>query len=413
MYQRSGGAAYKADLHTTLLLDNFFHHPHTRFPTIHIAGTNGKGSVSHMLASVLQEAGYKTGLYTSPHLKDFRERIKINGQSVPQKYVIQFVNRYYHLFEKLKPSFFEMTAAMAFLYFAEEKTDLALIETGMGGRLDSTNIITPLCSVITNIGFDHTQFLGNTLAQIAEEKAGIIKEHIPVIIGKTQPETAPVFQRKAKKQHAEIWFADQQFSIDYSMFTPAGNQVFNIHKGRKPFLQHLETDLPGLYQRENMTTLLQTLDVLHTQISLPEEIIRKGLKNVISNTGLQGRWQVLNQHPLIVCDTGHNAEAFTWLVEQIRNTPYINLYIILGFVNDKHYQNILQILPKDAFYFFTRADIPRALSEKRLYEEASAYGLRGYPVSSVREAYKAARNAAGENDFIYVGGSTYIVAEVL
>ncbi len=413
MYQRSGPAAYKADLGNTLKLDQYFHHPHQKYKTIHVAGTNGKGSVSHMLASVFQEAGFKTGLYTSPHLKDFRERIKINGRPVPQAYVIKFINRHYSLFSKIKPSFFEMTAALAFQYFADEKIDLAVIETGLGGRLDSTNIIHPVCSVITNIGMDHTQFLGDTLAQIAGEKAGIIKDHIPVVVGKSQPETEPVFRKTAKEHHSKIFFSDRNFFISYSMFTPAGNQLFNVHKKDGLWLDNLETGLSGNYQKENVITVLQTIETIKNIFPASITTIRKGLKNVIPNTGLHGRWEVLSHHPLIICDAGHNPEAFAWILDQINNTPYKKLYMVLGFVNDKHYHDILGMLPRHAFYYFTQARIPRALPVKDLYHAATQYGLEGTPVETVKQAYDQARQTAGKYDFIFIGGSTFVVAEVI
>ncbi len=413
MYQRTGGAAYKIDLETTHTLDAFFHHPHTQYPTIHIAGTNGKGSVSHMLASVFREAGLKTGLYTSPHLKDFRERIKINGDLIPQKYILDFINDNFSFFSTLKPSFFEMTAAMAFQYFAEKKVDIAIIETGLGGRLDSTNIIRPLCSVITNIGRDHTQFLGNSLQEIALEKAGIIKDQTPVVVGKSQPETEPVLRKAALSRQSPVFFADRYFEISYSMFTPAGHQVFTVHKDRKPFLYNLETDLAGTYQRENMATVLQIIETLKDHYRIEELILRKGLKNVILNTGLHGRWEVINQHPLTVCDTGHNAEAFRWLLPQIKNTPYKKLHMVMGFVNDKHYREILEMLPKDASYYFTQADIPRALPAETLLQEAEKSGLSGRVIKPVSKALETAHSEADKYDFIFVGGSTFVVAEAL
>ena len=413
MYQRTGGASYKFNLETTRTIDARFHHPHKNYPTIHVAGTNGKGSVSHMLASIFSEAGLKTGLYTSPHLKDFRERIKINGDLVPKVYVIDFINDNFTFFSKVKPSFFEMTAALAFQYFADEKVDLAIIETGLGGRLDSTNIITPICSVSTNIGLDHTQYLGSTLPEIAREKAGIIKDHIPVVIGKTQSETASVFKAEASSHHSNIFFADQYFHVSYPMFTPTGNQLFTVYKNDKQFLSNLETDLAGNYQQENISTLLQIIETLKEQFPVKEEPLRKGLKNILRNTDLHGRWEVLNQHPMIVCDTGHNAEAFRWILPQIKNTPYKKLFMILGFVNDKHYQNVLEMLPKEAAYFYTQANIPRALPAETLTEEAHKLGLPGIAIKPVSTAMQLARSKADKYDFIFVGGSTFVVAEVL
>jgi len=413
MYQRTGSAAYKIDLEVTHTMDAYFHHPHNKYPSIHIAGTNGKGSVSHMLASVLQEAGLKTGLYTSPHLKDFRERIKINGDLIPKKYVIDFINDNFSFLSKIKPSFFEMTAAMAFQYFSEEQVDIAIIETGLGGRLDSTNIIHPVCSVITNIGLDHTQFLGKSLTEIAHEKAGIIKNHIPVVVGKSQPETEPVFRQAATSCQSNILFADQHFDIPYSMFAPDGNQIFTVYKDHKPFLSNLETDLAGTYQRENTATALQVIDTLKDQYRVDEHVLREGLKNVIRNTGLHGRWEVINQHPLTVCDTGHNAEAFRWILPQIKNTPYKKLHVIIGFVNDKHYREMLEMLPKDAHYYFTQATIPRALPAEILQQEAEKSGLSGIVVTPVSHAVETARSQADKHDFIFIGGSTFVVAETI
>ncbi|MCD6201932.1 MAG: bifunctional folylpolyglutamate synthase/dihydrofolate synthase [Bacteroidales bacterium] len=413
MYQRTGSAAYKIDLEVTHTMDAYFHHPHNKYPSIHIAGTNGKGSVSHMLASVLQEAGLKTGLYTSPHLKDFRERIKINGDLIPKKYVIDFINDNFSFLSKIKPSFFEMTAAMAFQYFSEEQVDIAIIETGLGGRLDSTNIIHPVCSVITNIGLDHTQFLGKSLHEIAHEKAGIIKDHTPLVVGKSQPETEPVFRKAAISHKSNIFFADQHIDIPYSMFAPNGNQVFTVHKDQKPFLSNLETDLAGTYQRENTATVIQVIDILKDQYRVDEHVLRKGLKNVIRNTGLHGRWEVINQHPLTVCDTGHNVEAFRWILPQLKNTPYKKLHVVIGFVNDKHYREILEMLPKDAHYYFTQSNIPRALPAELLLQEAEKSGLSGMVVKPVSLAVKTAHKQADRYDLIFIGGSTFVVAEAM
>ncbi len=413
VFQRTGGASYKIDLATTRALDSYFHHPHTAYPAIHLAGTNGKGSVSHMLASVFMETGLKTGLYTSPHLKDFRERIRVNGKPVPEKFILNFINDNLPFFHTLKPSFFEMTVAMAFRYFAMEKVDLAIIETGLGGRLDSTNIITPICSVITNIGLDHTRFLGNSLPEIAREKAGIIKPRVPVVIGRTQPESEPVFRNEAARHHSRIFFAGEHFNIHYSMFTPSGNQVFTVYKDKKPFLSNLETDLAGAYQQENITTLLQVLDVVKKDFPVPEEALRRGLKKVIRNTGLRGRWEIISQHPLTVCDTGHNADAFKWIIPQIKNTPYKKLRMVIGFVNDKHYRDVLEMLPRDATYYFTQAAIPRALPAEKLAEEAAKAGLSGVPVTPVSKAVKMAQSKADRFDFIFIGGSTFVVAEAL
>ncbi len=413
VYQRTGPAAYKVDLGNAHLLDDYFGHPHRAYPTIHIAGTNGKGSVSHMLASVLQEAGYRTGLYTSPHLKDFRERIRINGKPVSEDYVKNFVREHDHLFGEIEPSFFEITVAMAFRYFADEKVDVAVIETGLGGRLDSTNIILPLCSVITNIGMDHTRFLGNTLQSIAREKAGIFKKAIPAVIGRYQKETAPVFRETAAQTGSEIYFAGENLSIDYSMISMTGKQIFNVKERDRIFLKDLQTDLLGDYQRENTITALQTLRVLEKDLPWREKNLRDGFANVSGNTGLLGRWQVLRQHPLVICDTGHNRDAFLQLVRQIENTPRKDLYMILGFVNDKDPDEILELLPKDAFYLFTRAAIPRAMEAEKLQQQAVKHGLRGAAMPSVEKAMEKALSKAGKNDMVFIGGSTFVVAEAL
>ena len=413
MYQRTGSAAYKIDLEVTHTMDAYFHHPHNKYPSIHIAGTNGKGSVSHMMASVLQEAGYRTGLYTSPHLKDFRERIRINGQPVPEAYVKSFVKEHDHLFDKLEPSFFEITVAMAFRYFADEKVDVAVIETGLGGRLDSTNIITPVCSVITNIGLDHTRFLGNTIEHIAREKAGIIKPGIPVVIGRYQEETAPVFRKTAAHNRAEIHFAGKELNIDYSMYAPDGKQIFNVKKDKEIYLSSLHTDLLGTYQKENILTALRTLEIIKKDLPAEEEHLRSGFLNVSGNTGLMGRWQVLQQHPFTVCDTGHNRDAFVQLNHQIRNTPYRELYMVLGFVSDKDPAGILQLLPRQAQYLFTKAAIPRAMDPEEVRQVAAQYGLKGRSFPTVAEAVEEAFTLAGKNDMIFIGGSTFVVAEVI
>ena len=413
VFQRSGPASYKIDLETSLRLDDYFGNPHRHYPTIHVADTNGKGSVSHILASVLQEAGYRTGLYTSPHLKDFRERIRIDGQPVPEEYVKSFIKEHDHLFDKLEPSFFEITVAMAFRYFADEKADVAVIETGLGGRLDSTNIITPLCSVITNIGMDHMRFLGNDLQSIAREKAGIIKPGIPVVIGRYQEDTAPLFRQTAAHNHSEIHFAGKDLNIDYSMYTPGGQQIFNVKRGGEIFLSSLLTDLLGNYQKENTLTALRTLEIIRKDLPVEEEHIRKGFLNVSGNTGITGRWQVLRQHPFTVCDTGHNSDAFAQLRLQIKNTPYRELFMILGFVNDKDPSAILQLLPRDAHYLFTKAAIPRAMEPEEVRRAAMRYGLEGQSFPSVAEAFTEASARAGKNDMIFIGGSTFVVAEVI
>lgn len=393
VFEHVGASAYKPGLQTTEILDAHYGHPHKNFKTIHIAGTNGKGSVSHSLASILQEAGYKVGLYTSPHLIDFRERIRVNGIPVSEEYVIRFVEDFKHLNSKrihpLSPSFFELTTALAFKYFAEEKIDIAVIEVGLGGRLDCTNIITPILSVITNISFDHTQFLGNTLAQIASEKAGIIKHQVPVVIGETTKETRPVFENKAKEMDAPIFFAEE---IDRSE------------------CDQYDFELKGSYQKKNLRTILcatKRLPFIH-----PEHI-QKGLTNVCKNTGLMGRWQTLSTHPLIICDTGHNVGGWKYLAPQISSVPCDRLHIVFGMVDDKDIRNVLSMLPKNAVYYFTQANNHRAIPAQQVGELAKEYGLSGNTYPTVAQAYEEAKSSASENDFIFIGGSSYIVADLL
>jgi dihydrofolate synthase/folylpolyglutamate synthase len=414
MYQRIGKSAYKANLDNTLAFDQYFDHPHRHFKTIHVTGTNGKGSVSHLLASVLAEAGYKTGLYTSPHLKDFRERIKINGEMISETEVVDFVNQHHVIIEELQPSFFEMTVAMAFDYFARQKVDVAIIEVGLGGRLDSTNIINPCLSIITNIAFDHTSLLGNTLAEIAGEKAGIIKPEIPVVIGQKHPETEPVFEQKAKELNSPILFAEDNYSIDYSMQTAHFEQVFQVYKNDILTYQNLTTALPGWYQRKNAKTVLTAIDQLNKQNwHISNDHIYSGFKNVVHNTGLMGRWQILGTNPLIICDTGHNEDGITQIVAQLKETPYKKLHFVIGMVNDKEIDNVLKLLPTDAFYYFTQASIPRALDVAILAQKAKLLNLNGLQFSSVWEAFEAAKKNAAINDLIFIGGSNFVVAEVL
>jgi dihydrofolate synthase/folylpolyglutamate synthase len=414
MYQRQGKAAYKADLDNTLELDNYFGHPHKKFKSIHIAGTNGKGSVSHMLASVLQESGYRVGLYTSPHLKDFRERIKIDGEMISEEFVIDFVRKYSSKFEEIKPSFFEMTVAMAFDYFAKEKIDVAVVEVGMGGRLDSTNIILPELSIITNIGLDHTVFLGDTLGKVAYEKAGIIKKNTPTIIGETQKETKDVFNQIAQEKGSEIFFADKSFSIDYEMLSLDSKQVFNIKSDDQIVYENLKLDLLGSYQKKNVISVLKGIDILvEKDFKINKESIFIGLSKVIKNTGLMGRWQILGVNPLTICDTGHNQEGMSLVVEQINQTPHKDLHFILGVVDDKDLAKILKLLPKTAKYYFTKAQIPRALDHDLLKNKAENWNLKGDSYKSVQEALKNAKKNAGLNDLIFIGGSTFVVAEVV
>ncbi len=414
MYQRIGKAAYKSDLNNTLALDKYFDHPHKKFKTIHVAGTNGKGSVSHCLAAILQTAAYKVGLYTSPHLKDFRERIKINGNKIPEKYIISFVEQNQNIIKKIKPSFFEITVAMAFDYFAKEEVDIAVIEVGMGGRLDSTNIINPIVSIITNISLDHTQFLGDTIEKIAYEKAGIIKQNIPVVIGETQKFSKQVFVNKANSVNTKIYFADNTYSIDYSMLSTDNKQVFNILKNSEIIYKNLEVDLLGLYQKKNIITVLQTIDIIKDKgININSENIYTGLKNASKITGLLGRWQILGNNPLIVCDTGHNVDSIKNVVYQIKNTAFKQLHIVMGFVNDKNIDEILSLMPKDATYYFTRANIPRALDENILSDKAIAKGLHGEQYHTVEEAFNTAKKNTNKDDLIFIGGSNFIVAEVV
>jgi dihydrofolate synthase/folylpolyglutamate synthase len=415
MYQRVGKAAYKTHLNSTLALDEYFGHPHTRFESIHIAGTNGKGSVAHMLASVLQSAGYRQGLYTSPHLKDFRERIRVDGKMIPEDAVISFVRDHRDILEEIKPSFFEMTVAMAFDHFAKENVEIAVIEVGMGGRLDSTNIITPEVSVITNIGMDHSLFLGNTLEKIAGEKAGIMKHGIPVIIGEYQEETGPLFMKYADRTGCPVFFAGSDYSIDLSTLNQHGRQVMQVYRSGKSWLRDLEVDLLGVYQRKNVITSLKAIELLNGsgRWNLDEDAIRKGMQQVTGITGLRGRWEVLSHNPLIVCDTAHNREGIREVVSQIKQTPWKNLHIILGFVDDKDPVGILRQFPPEALFYFTQASIPRAMDKEKLAMEALTLGIQGQVCMSPASALALAREKAEEHDMIFIGGSTFVVAEVL
>jgi dihydrofolate synthase/folylpolyglutamate synthase len=416
VFQRVGKAAYKNNLDNTLFLDEVFQHPHRKYKTIHVAGTNGKGSVSHMLAAVLQAAGYKTGLYTSPHLKDFRERIKINGQMIPKNVVVDWVEKYPVKSDlwNIEPSFFELTVALAFDYFAEEKVDVAVIEVGLGGRLDSTNIITPEVSVITNIGLDHTNLLGNTLKEIAGEKAGIIKQNVPAVIGTTQEEIKEVFEKHASQKEAELFFADSDYNASYSMLGLDGKQTLNVYYKNRLKYANLKIDLLGMYQQKNVPAVLKTIDILNGRgWKIQEQQIYEGLKEVSKTTGLQGRWQIIGNNPLAVCDTGHNVDGITTIVEQIRNTPHQRLHFVFGVVEDKNLDEILKILPVNASYYFAKSNIPRAMDAKELTLKATAAGLVGECYVSVKQAFNAAKTNAAKNDMIFVGGSTFVVAEIL
>lgn len=409
MFQREGQAAYKANLDNTLLLDEYFQHPHQCFKTIHVAGTNGKGSVSHLLSSILQEAGYKTGLYTSPHLKDFRERIKVNGQMISQEYVIEFVEKHRNIFNRICPSFFEMTVAMAFKYFADQQVDIAIIEVGLGGRLDSTNIITPLVSVITNISLDHTALLGNTLEAIAKEKAGIIKPGIPAVIGTRDKAYDFVFEEKAANFHAPI-----QFASDHWQLLPNQDGSYALKQDTGWQFQHLDCELKGIYQRKNIPNVLETIPFLRKNgLEITDKHICRGIAKVITNTGLMGRWQTLAHNPLTICDTGHNIDGITETTRQLKTYPYKQLHFVIGMVSDKDIDSVLHILPRDAIYYFCKASIPRAMDEQILAEKARNAGLQGTTYPTVSEAYAAARQQASPEDMIYIGGSTFVVAEVI
>jgi len=390
MYQRQGKSAYKIDLSNTIKLASYLDNPESKFKSIHVAGTNGKGSTSHMLASILQEAGYSVGLYTSPHLKDFRERIKINGKPVSKQFVMGFIKRHKQFFEAEALSFFEMTVGMAFDYFAKRKVDIAIIEVGLGGRLDSTNIITPEVSVITNIGMDHTQFLGNTLEKIAAEKAGIIKNEIPVVIGETQNQTKPVFTAIAKKKKAKLFFADIEVKTEY------------------------KSDLKGSYQENNIKTVINTVSVLNTnKWTVSSKHIKTGLQSVIVNTGLQGRWQVLETKPKVICDVAHNKEGLTYTLKQLQNETFKNLHIVIGFVNDKDLSSVVNLFPKKATYYFCKPNISRGLNAKILYDYFVLNGFNGAYYKDVETALNTAKSNASNQDVIYVGGSTFVVAEAI
>lgn len=413
MYQRQGAVAYKKDLTNIILLCDALGNPQTKFKSIHIAGTNGKGSVSHILAAVLQTAGYKTGLYTSPHLKDFRERIKINGEMIDEISVIDFVKDNISLIEKINPSFFEITVALAFYHFHKKNVDFAIIETGLGGRLDSTNIITPHLSVITNISYDHTAMLGNTLEQIAFEKAGIIKKNVPIVIGETTNKTRSVFIEAATMKNAPIYLADYNLSAEYSFHTQDFKQVFNINKGGEIYYASLKTDLGGLYQKKNIVTALQAIDILKDAYNLSKENIYDAILNVCQITGLRGRWEILSTEPTCICDTGHNEDGIKEIVKQIQLVDYKKLHFVYGTVNDKDIETILTLLPKDAIYYFTKAQIPRALDENILQKKASQFNLAGNSYATVAEAIADAKKNAAKDDLIFIGGSTFIVAEAI
>ena len=419
MFERQGATGYKEGLTNTLLLDEHFSHPHHAYSTIHVAGTNGKGSCSHTIASVLQECGYKVGLYTSPHLIDFRERIRVNGVPISEKYVVDFVENEQAFFEPLKPSFFEVTTAMAFKYFCDMKIDIAVVEVGLGGRLDCTNIITPIVSVITNISYDHTQFLGTTLSDIAYEKAGIIKRGVPVIIGEANPETRPVFEAKAKDMDAPIVFAEDNPEVLTAEPMPNGGMHYTTaHIGE------YYGDLGGLYQKKNLNTVLHALRVLtqkgylcfcEKEMNLEKcrHELSDALKDVASHTGLMGRWQVVNTTPMVVCDTGHNIGGWQYISQQLQQIDCNQMHIVFGMVDDKDVNGIFKLMPRHARYYFTTTQNKRALSENILQSYGVQHGLNGTAYHTVSEAYKDAFSNASHNDFIFIGGSNYIVGDFL
>ena len=411
MFQRIGVAAYRNDLNNTLAFCSYLGNPERNLKCVHVAGTNGKGSTSHALCSVLMEAGYKVGLYTSPHLKSFTERIKINGLDIPEKDVVEFVADTKNFLEELKPSFFEMTVGMAFWYFAKEKVDIAVIEVGMGGRLDSTNVIIPEVSVITNIGFDHMQFLGNTLPLIAGEKAGIIKPNVPVVISQKQHETFSVFRKKAEETHTPIYFAKDFIKVKRSGLNSSGKRFFEISDEGNEYA--IEIDLHGNYQEKNLAGILQTIKILKLlKWKIGDAAVKNGLSKIVSNTGLKGRWQILGENPFIVCDTGHNEDGIRLIVEQINELDFERLFMVIGMVNDKDISKVLSILPKNAWYIFCQATIPRAMDAEELAKKAFEAGLKGEIIRDVNLAIEKAENLASKEDLIFIGGSTFVVAEI-
>lgn len=419
MYSRIGKAAYKEDLKNTLELCELLDHPERKFKSVHIAGTNGKGSISHMIAAILQKAGYKTGLYTSPHLKDFRERIRINGEMIPENEVTEFVSRYKDDVMKIGCSFFEWTVGLAFDHFSKLKVDIAVIETGMGGRLDSTNVITPVLSIITNISWDHADILGDTLEKIAIEKAGIIKEGIPVVIGETDEVTEKIFRRAASEKNSVIIFADQNFSIERSerKRDKAGQPSFHLTVAEKSPPGHIdqfELDLVANYQEKNLLTVLQSVTELKKAgFKISDAATSEALSNVTKATGLRGRWDILGMNPTIIADVAHNEAGLKYAMKNLNEYAYDRLHIVLGMVQEKDLQKILPLFPKDALYYFCSPNIPRGLDAEVLRQEAGKMGLKGKSYHSVREAYDAARSNSAIHDLIYVGGSTFVVAEVI
>lgn len=413
MFTRVGAVAIKKDLHNTIALCARLNNPQHKFKSIHIAGTNGKGSTSHMLAAIMQKAGYKTGLYTSPHLKDFRERIRVNGKMIAKSAVIDFVKNQKKTISEIEPSFFEVTVAMAFDFFAKQKVDVAIIEVGLGGRLDSTNVIMPELSVITNISLDHTNLLGDTLAEIAFEKAGIIKSHIPVVIGEKHAETLPVFKQKAQTQGAAIYFAQDHLSLKEKGIKNA-KLVLDVFENEKLLFKNLALDLTGTYQSKNVLTVLQAvLQLRNLGFDIPNTAIYKALKQVKKLTGLQGRWQILAKNPLIICDTGHNKAGITEVLKNINQINYQNLHMVIGMVKDKDIDGVLALLPTNAKYYFCEPSLERALPAKELAQMAKKHQLKGSAFATVKQAFENAKINATEKDLIFTGGSTFVVAEIL
>ncbi|WP_223649701.1 bifunctional folylpolyglutamate synthase/dihydrofolate synthase [Hymenobacter psoromatis] len=421
MYQRVGMVGFKKGLGNTEALAEALGHPEARFRSVHVAGTNGKGSSSHLLAAVLQSAGYKVGLYTSPHLREFTERIRVNGQELAPDYLVSWVAAHQDLFATIEPSFFEMCVALAFDYFAHEQVDVAVVEVGLGGRLDSTNIITPLVSLITNISYDHQALLGNTLPEIAGEKAGIIKPGVPVVVSQTQPEVAAVFEAKARQEGSPLLFADARYvarptppaGFDAAEGGRAGVQVLELLCAGQPYLANVALGLLGDYQRLNLPGVLATLDELRTQgFDIPESALRRGLREVTRLTGLRGRWSIMGQHPLVIADTGHNEAGLRLVLAQLARVPHQHLHFVLGVVNDKDVTKVLALLPHAATYYFCQASIPRALPAEALAAQAAAAGLTGRAYGPVPAAVAAARAAASPEDVVFIGGSTFVVAEV-
>ncbi|MBQ5872627.1 MAG: bifunctional folylpolyglutamate synthase/dihydrofolate synthase [Bacteroidales bacterium] len=414
MFQRIGAAAYKADIYNTVELMKALGNPEKKFKSIHVAGTNGKGSSSHLIASILREKGLKVGLHTSPHLKDFRERIKIDNKMCDEEFVINFVENNKELIERIKPSFFETAVAMAFTYFAQENVDIAIIEVGMGGRLDSTNVINPLACLITNISFDHTQFLGNSLEAIAQEKAGIIKQNTPVVISQTQKETQNVFSAKADEKNSPICFADSYLSCE-NVNHSQGLLKMDIYKNGVERIKNLQSSLSGYYQQKNILGVMALIDTLNQyhNFNISDEEIKQGIENLSSNFPIAGRWQTLCNKPLTICDTGHNEDGLKYVIEQIKNTPHEKLRFVLAMVNDKDVNKVLSMLDKDAEYYLSQAKIPRALPVDELAEKAMQAGLSFTKYDTISQALTQAQQDSKENDLVFVGGSTFTVAEVV